>query len=185
MSAVERGARARLLAALDRPSPEWAVARECLRGESALRSGARLGVHASRVADALESWRHFQSEHIRGLSPVEQAAHAGSAPVPRRRVGAPLDFQPHLWPGYETLPAPEREELRALIAGFTGGSTPLEVAWYACDGTRDLDEIGRLVTIERGGPVPVRGAAPGECTLERYFTLTERLGLSHWDGRAS
>jgi hypothetical protein len=181
---VERGARRRWLEALDRADPAASAAREELRAEAALGSCVRLGLERSRVVEALERWTRFLAEQG---GPRSRGATSGraSALVPRRLLAAPLDFQPHLWPGYELLPAAEREELHVLIERFPAGSTGLQVAWYACDGRRDLGAIAALVEVECGSPVAAGGAAPGAVTLERFFTLTERLGVSHWGKRPS
>ena len=100
--------------------------------------------------------------------------------IPRRVLESPLDFQPHLWPNYERLTATEREELRAMIGKIPGGSTSLELAWSACDGRRTLETLATLVALDSGTELEARGEEPGALSLERYLTLTAKLGLSEW-----
>jgi hypothetical protein len=175
-AAVERGARRRLLAALDAEDAVTACARERVRGRAALASLAKLGVPPRRIEAAEQAREREFAEN----APAPPAAPADRGPVPNRRIGAPLDFQPHLWPQYARLAPDEREELRALIARVPGGSTTLELAWYACDGRRGLEEIRTLVRLDGGTEVNARGGAAGDLSLERFFAITARLGLSDW-----
>jgi len=176
-TAVERGARRRWLAALDAEDSARACARERVRSRAAIDSLARLGVPARRLEVAhADRDREFAA----GASAMSFQAPADAGPVPRRRIPAPLDFQPHLWPNYQRLDAAERDELRALVTGIPGGSTTLELAWYAADGRRGVEEIRKLVSLDAGVEVNARGAAPGDHSLERFFGFTERLGASEW-----
>jgi hypothetical protein len=179
LRAVERGAQRRLLDRLDDRDASAARKREWIRGAAAIRSCARLGVAAAGIDAALARWEQFVATE--GGGPPAPRAATAPTPRPSRGLAAPLDFQIHLLPGFDRLSEAEREELRLLRADFPGGTTALEVAWYACDGRRDLAEIADLVETEVGIAIPVAGAAPGATTLERWFALTERLGLSAWE----
>src|SRR4029077_19826364 len=92
------------------------------------------------------------------------------AAAPERVHGAPLEFLPHLWPGWDALSDAGREAWYRFAAGVPGGATTLDVAWFACDGVRDLDDIAGLVWLETGNPIPD--------VLDRFFDWTTRLGLS-------
>src|SRR4029079_17620557 len=130
--------------------------RACLAGDRALASLARLGIDAATLASERERFTAFAAaEGVTAGSP------AIDGPIPRRALGAPLDFQPHLYPGWEGLPAAEREELRRLLAGLPGGTTALDVTWAAADGVRPLAEIARLASLEVGVEIPVGGAGAG------------------------
>ena len=170
---VERGAERRLLAALEDPARETAAARERLRGMQALGSLARFGFEAAAISAARDRFDRFAAG--RG---VVATSNAPAGPVPARMAGAPLDFQPHLWPGYGMLAPADREELRRLLLDIPGGSTSLELAWAACDGKRSLGEIAALVALESCAAVPVGADRPGERSLARFFGLTACMGLS-------
>ena len=164
-----------MLAAFDEARARYTVERERVRGRNALASLARLGVNE-------ESWRAeveaFERQAAaRGARPLDVGPASG---VPVRRLQAPLDFQAHLWPGYENLTRPESEELRRLPTIVPGGSTSLDIAWSACDGVRSLEEIAGLCTLEHGAPVSVGTREAGAGGLARFFALTERVGLSGW-----
>lgn len=168
---VARGARRRLLEALDGTASR-AGERARLAGDRALASLARLGIDATTLAAERERFAAFAAaEGITAASP------ANDGPIPRRALGAPLDFQPHLYPGWERLPVAEREELRRLLAGLPGGTTAVDVAWAAADGVRPLAEIARLVSLELGVEIPVGGSAAGSAGLARLFAILEMLGL--------
>ena len=181
--AVERGARRRLLSAVDAERPAAAAARERVRSERAMRSLALLGIPAERLAPALAAWRR-EADSLAGSVGREEFERATSgdsnaaARTPRRRLQAPLDFQAHLWPGYSRLDPEEREELRALMAGIPGGTPSLELAWSACDGARSLETIALLVRLDSGAEVEALGSEVGSRSLERFFRLTGKLGLS-------
>jgi peptidase M28-like protein len=151
---VARGARRRLLAAADGadaglgvPEPAWRSRRSALDDFC-----AREGFLA----------------HDEVLRPHSDS---GGAPVPARVHGGALEFLPRLWPGYPTLTRAEREAWREFQAGAPGGTTLFDVAWFACDGERTLDDIAELVWLETGHHVPE--------VLERFFAWMARLGLAH------
>lgn len=170
-AAVGRGARRRLLAAANEPDPGRALEAERVRGAAALASLARLGAEEGAVRAAVRALDEFcLREGFARHDEVRRPAPGPGDPVPERLLGAPLDSQRHLLPGWRTLPRAERERFRAFEAAVPGGATTLETAWYACDGRRTLDEIARLVWLETGHHAPE--------ALEQFFDWTERLGLS-------
>jgi hypothetical protein len=175
---VERGARRRLLEAADAEHSRRLVERERMRGDAAIASLGRLGVAPERLRAARVRWREFADLHAPVSATPPRAAAGG--PVPHRVLAAPLDFQPHLWPQYSHLAAEEREELRRLLDVAPGGRTSFDLAWWAADGRRGLAEVAELVHLETGVAPEARGAEPGSLSLERFFTLSERLGLSRW-----
>jgi hypothetical protein len=173
LSAVGRGARRRLLAAADAPQAERTLRQEIIRGSAALASLARVGVPAARLERAREALEGFARTEA-GALPYA-APRRASSPVPVRRVAAPLHYQRHLLPGYESLPRSTRERWRALEAPVPDSLLLAEVAWYACDGRRSLAEVVELVELETGRSEPDY--------LEQFFELTSELGLSHAQGK--
>lgn len=183
---VTRGARRRLLAALERPDPAAAVGVERERAERAIAGLASLwlGVPA-RSPDALRlaALVRSASEEVDGFFEAEIAERLGTAlhhawPAtstdrrPVRLVRAPLDLQRHLIPGWAGLGREGQERWRAIERGIAGGSTALDLAWYACDGRRGIAEIAARVRLE--------GHAVTTAELEAWFELTARLGASTW-----
>ena len=170
LAAVGRGARRRLLAAADGADGERGLRREVMRGSYALSSLTRLGVPAPRIERARAALEAFAAAEAGALPGRAATAERGARPVPTRRVGAPIHYQRHLLPGYETLPRSTRERWRTLEAEMPDGLLLAELAWYACDGRRSLDEIAALLELETG-----RREAE---YLEAFFDLTSELGLS-------
>lgn len=173
---VARGARRRLLDALDGAAPR-AAERALLAGDRALASLGRLGLDAGSLATERERFVAFAAAE--GVLPPSPAR---GGPAPRRAIGAPLDFQPHLYPGWEGLAGGEKEELRNLLAGFPGGTTAIDVAWAAADGRRPLAEIARLASLELGVEIPIGDPAAGGSGIARLFAIFERLGLVTFAG---
>ena len=66
VGAVGRGARRRLLAAVDEPAPGRAIARERLRGEQALASLRRLGAAPAAIGAAREALAAFAARELPG-----------------------------------------------------------------------------------------------------------------------
>ena len=162
--AVERGSERRRLAALDQPEPERAAAAEALRAQEALRSLRRL----DPTAGSPDPDSHPAS------------VPRGPAPIPTRPP-APLEMQRHLIEGYAALSREERERFRRFEAEVPGGTLTLDLAWFACDGQRTIEEIARLVGLETGSTQPRTSQAVAE-----LFEWTARLGCSGWrDGRES
>ena len=168
---VARGARRRLLEALEESAPRGAE-RAYVAGDRALASLARLSIDAATLATERERFAAFAA-----AEGITAAPALPGGPVPVRAIGAPLDFQPHLWPGWEGLPAEDREEVRALLASFPGGTTAIDVVWAATDGRRPLAEIARLASLELGVDVPAGDPGAGGAGLARLFGVLERLGL--------
>jgi hypothetical protein len=150
-----------VLEALDRPEPERAVARECVRGATALASLGRLGTPFEPELAAFESFvAEVAPGHARG-----PRADGGAVPVRTKR--GPLDFLDHLVPGYERLVAPDRAAWRALRTRYVDPA--LELAWFAADGRRDIAEIARLVWLETG--------QHDEAAVTEFFALMTKLGI--------
>jgi hypothetical protein len=74
--------------------------------------------------------------------------------------------------GHLGLDREAREALHVLERDLPGGSTTLELAWFAADGRRSLAEIADCLADE-GAPVEIDA-------LARYFELTLAMGLSGW-----
>ncbi|MFM8559598.1 MAG: hypothetical protein ACKOC6_08360, partial [bacterium] len=102
----------------------------------------------------------------RAHQPLE--AHVAGADVPVRRIGALVSPIRHLGEGWDGLPRERRDALLALEAGIPGGSTALDVAWFACDGVRDTGSIARLLARE-GHAVPL-------ADLEAWYGHLAALG---------
>jgi hypothetical protein len=172
LGAVRRGSQRRMLGALDASEPAWALAREQVRGDAALASLARLGLDPDEIAEARRGLQAFARGECGGEPPPATPAHASSAGRPRRRLPAPIHYQRHLIEGFATLPRDEREAWRRAEEDMPDGLRLAELAWYACDGRRDLGEIARLVWYETG--------REELDYLSDFFRFTARLGLSDW-----
>jgi hypothetical protein len=187
LGAVERGHQRRLLDAVDAPDAARVFARERERGAHALRSLMRLGLPAAATAQAgarLQAFALAEERALSGAAAPGSPRRPGPRRVPARSVGAPLDGQRHLLPGWEGLDAAAREAWLAADRDTPGGPLTLELAWYACDGRRDLTAIGEVVWLETGQRPPVGRDEGGEASLEGFFERTTRLGLSGWkEGR--
>jgi hypothetical protein len=168
--AIGRGTRRRLLEALDADRPGWAVAHERRRGEAALASLARLGATAEPIAAARASLEAFARAETQAPDGAPEPSGRGARP--RRRLGAPLMMQRYLIEGWDALPRETREGWRHREAGIGDGLALAEIAWYACDGTRTVDDIAALVWLESGRHEPA--------FVDELFALTARLGLSDW-----
>jgi hypothetical protein len=104
---------------------------------------------------------------------IDEPAWPASDPrVPVRDLAAPLHYQRYLIEGWVHLGRDEQEAWRALEESTPDGLLIGEIAWCACDGTRTIDEIARLVWLETGHRVPA--------FVARLFAWTERLGVSGW-----
>ncbi|MEK7329949.1 MAG: DUF4910 domain-containing protein [Candidatus Eisenbacteria bacterium] len=177
LDAIGRGARRRLLAAVDETGPSRAVAHERERGERALASVARLGLDPEAIADARRRLAGFTGDAVAGPLAEPAAAEpapAGHAARPRRQLPVPIHYQRHLLAGWRSLPREARERWRAQEEGVSDGLMLTDLAWYACDGTRTLDEIARLVWLETGRHEPD--------FIAEFFARTASLGLSDWSG---
>lgn len=184
---VGRGARRRLLAALDAGDPARAARSERLRGQLALASIARLaegpgGPIATMLEGALplaaeELDGFFEAEIEPGLPEAGRSEVLRDTRVPVRRQASPLVPIRTLQPGMDGATREVRDALPALDAGMPGGSTAVDLAWFACDGRRTVGEITGLLRDE--------GCAAGEDEVGRLFEITHALGASAWaDGGA-
>jgi hypothetical protein len=181
---VARGARRRLLSALERPDPWDAAHAERERGQRALASVARLAHglapdHA--LARAIERTLPLAADELEGFWDGEVTPALPARPpghderpgrVPVRVENAFACPIRSLAPGWEALSEPTRARLLALEGEIPGGTTALDVAWFACDGTRDVGSIAETVRRE--------GWAVSRRQLEEWFELAEPLGLIRW-----
>jgi hypothetical protein len=74
--------------------------------------------------------------------------------------------------GWERLDERSRSRLLELESTIAGGSTALDLAWFACDGERCVGDIAAMLGRE-GWPVK-----PAE--LEEWFDLAATLGFTAW-----
>lgn len=179
---VGRGARRRMLAAMERPAPRRAVEAEKIRGWTALASVGRLAMGegdavsralAERVALAAEELEGFYDSELEpALPPSGMRRDHASARVPVRAHGAPLEMLRHLLPGWRELPAAARARWYAFAELASGGTTALDVAWYAADGQRSVDDVAALVEAECG-EAPARW-------LDEFFDAAVALGMCRW-----
>ena len=181
---VSRGARRRLLSALSHERAGDATRAEYERAERALASIGRLAFglpqrHESRRALAVSL--PLAAEHLEGvweseirdaLPRASETAGARSGRVPVRAVNALACPIRWLAPGWDALGEARQEQLLALESGIPGGSAALDVAWFACDGRRDMGEIAVCVTRE-GWPVEL-------AQLEEWFEFAVALGFCGW-----
>jgi hypothetical protein len=181
---VARGARRRLLAALDRPDPASACRAERERGQRALASvhrlarglpaaralAAALAAHLPHAVESLEGFWEGEIEPALGRAPAPVAPPPGRVPRP---LGAALP-PPMRWlaEGWERLDERSRSRLLELESTIPGGSTALDLAWFACDGERCVGDIAAMLGRE-GWPVK-----PAE--LEEWFDLAATLGFTAW-----
>ncbi len=180
--AVSRGARRRLLDSLDADDPSRAFERERVRASRAVASLARLGTDRGalgRVAAALEDFAAREGACVPACA-LPPRTKVAPRTRPRRRIGAPLDHQRHLLPGWEGLDEADRDGWRRLDATIAGGGTTLELAWYACDGRRTLEEIAHLVWLETGERVAPAGDGGSKPSLQEFFERAAALGLCVW-----
>jgi aminopeptidase YwaD len=166
--AVRRGAEARMLRAADRPAP--APARERERGRRALASLERLGVGREAIADADRALDDLARREHLAVEPPARARAASTSWIPRRALPVPIHYQRHLLEHWDRLPAERREAWERHMAEVADAQTLIDLAWYACDGERDLNAIIAQVALETGREEPE--------LIAGFFALTEALGLS-------
>ena len=181
---VGRGARRRLLMALDAPAVRDAVDAELERGQRALASVARLGQglpESHAVVRELRTQLPLVVEELQGFWEGEiQPSCATLAPmessrpgrIPRRRLGSLLAPIRSLLAGWDTLGPEAQRSFVALEARIPGGSTALDLAWFACDGRRDVGTIALLLRRE-GHDVDAHD-------LEAWFDALTTLALIEW-----
>jgi hypothetical protein len=74
--------------------------------------------------------------------------------------------------GWERLDERARSRMLALEASIPGGSTALDLAWFACDGERGVGDIAAMLARE-GWPVT-------PAVLEEWFDLAAAIGFTAW-----
>jgi len=186
---VARGARRRLLGALDRPEARLAAQAERERAQRALASVARLALglpESHAVARAVAAALPLATEEVEGLWDAEvEPALPGRPSSPERAPGrVPVRgvdglASPIRWlaPGWDDLDETARVRLASLEAEVPGGTTPFDVAWFATDGERDVNAIADIVRRE--------GWALTDAQVTEWFELAVALGLAGWrDGDA-
>lgn len=171
-----RVARERRLHALEAEEAPRAVQCERLRGERMLSSLMRLGLRAERVAEASAALADFDAREIAPAVPTGRppADDRRNRRIPHRRTALALPHPRHLLPGWGALPREERDAWRRAARAVEGADRSCDLAWFACDGRRTVDQILELVWLETG--------QRERSFLERFFDLTARLGLSDWVG---
>ena len=181
---VARGARRRLLSALDRPAPWDAAHAERERGQRALASVARLAYGLPpdhplpraiqrALPLAADEFEGFWDSEVAPVLPPRPPGHdAPPGRVPVRVEDALACPIRALAPGWDALSEAQRSRLLQLERELPGGTTALDVAWFACDGSRDTGTIADMVRRE-GWDVPYE-------QLEAWFELAEPLGLIRW-----
>jgi hypothetical protein len=183
---LERAARREMLAALEAAQPVRAVRAARHRAQRALATLGRFMIGevpggplereiASAVADAAEEVEGVYEAEIASEIPsagVAVARAPGGDRIPVRSQVAPIVLMRPLQSGWNDLPTSLRERGEAFDRDVPGGTTTLDLAWYACDGLRDLRAIAELLADE-GADVEVG-------LLEGYFDFTSELGASTW-----
>ncbi len=165
---VERGARRRLLAAADQADPVRPLTRERLRGRSAIRSLARLGMRGVELESAVGRFESFADAECPHDSPRPRVP--ADTRIPERLKRGPLDFIDYLNAGWGRLSEAEQSACRDLSERCP--DPVLELAWFAADGRRSVTDIAFHVELETG-----REAA---AEVGEFYELTTRMGLSRW-----
>lgn len=182
---IERQGVRRMRLALDAAEPAAAARAARARALTALASLARLVPGApdeAPAARALERAVTAGAEAIEGawegeIAPALPPAPAAPAPSGARRVPvrvqrAPLAPMRSLQAGVLALEGAAREALDALDRDFPGGSVAMDLAWFACDGVRDLAAIATCVTDE--------GAECDAGALAALFEFAVAIGAAAW-----
>jgi peptidase M28-like protein len=181
---VARGARRRMLAALDKPRPWQAAHAEHERGQRALASVQRLayGLEASHpvpralerhlplAADELEGF--WDAEILPALPGVPPAPVVDPGRVPVREVAALVTPIRWLSAGWDALDESRRARFLALERSLPGGTTAVDLAWFACDGVRGVGDIAELITRE--------GHEVTAAQIQEWFELAAAQGLCRW-----
>jgi len=74
--------------------------------------------------------------------------------------------------GWDALEESQRVRFLALEGSMAGGTTAVDLAWFACDGVRGVREIAALITRE--------GHSVTAAEVEEWFELAAAQGLSRW-----
>ena len=184
MGLIARGARRRMLAALEGRSPWQAAEAERERGLRALASLGRLadgagpdGALASllraQLPLAVEELEGFwESEVMPGLARVPRLPVLNGGRVPERCLGGLLSPMRGLTEGWDALGEAVQGEWLAIEATMPGGSTALDLAWFACDGQRGVGDVA-AVLVREGHEVSTEA-------LARWFDMLVRAGVARW-----
>ncbi len=186
-SRVVQGTERRMRALPALPAGRRAARGELERGQRSLASLARLfGIPADgreppaglsdALAHASERLEAFLSAELGGAPERGRDAGAAARRVPVRLPGGLLCPMRWLAPGWDTLTESRRARLLALEAAVPGGSGVLDVAWFACDGERDVGAIAGLLERE-GWPIAAD-------RLAEWFDLVAALGCCRWGDAA-
>jgi hypothetical protein len=138
-------------------------------------AGGMAAAVTSAVADAAEAVEGIYEAEIASELPVaefEIPGVPGGTRVPVRRQATPIVLMRALQFGWAGLPDELRERGEAFDREVPGGTTALDLAWYACDGERDLAAIAELLADE--------GTEVAIAVLLEYFEFLSRLGVSTW-----
>ena len=181
---IARGGRRRLLSALDRSAERGSALAERERGQRALASVHRLALGlgpSDAIVRALASDLPLAAEELEGfweseIAPSLERRDPVRLPAPGRvprRLNRSLP-PPMRWlaEGWERLGEPARARLLGLEAAVPGGATALDLAWFACDGTRGVGEIASVLAREGWSVEPAE--------LDEWFDLAAALGWSAW-----
>src|SRR5262249_28298760 len=128
--------------------------------------------HLPHAVEGFEGFWDGEIAPALSRSTPAPAVAAARGRVPRRLQNALPPPMRWLAAGWDDLDEPARARLLAIEAEIPGGSTALDLAWFACDGVRDVGEIADLLARE-GWPVDA-------ARLEEWFDLACALGLSAW-----
>jgi hypothetical protein len=182
---IESAARREMRSALQSPAPARGVRAARLRAQRALASlgrfaseppgpgpgASRLGEIVGAAAEAIEGAFDGEiSPELAGAPP--EPARAASPRVPVRRQRTLLAPMRSLQPGWTELDGAARDRLHALEQAMPGGSTTLDLAWFAADGERSVDEIAERLADE--------GTTVEAAALEGWFDAIAATGACAW-----
>ena len=92
--------------------------------------------------------------------------------VPRRIQQSPIVLMRPLQVGWGSAPEAFRRRWESMERGMPGGTTALDLAWFASDGTRDLAEIADRLADEGTNVSPE--------LLEDFIELLVEMGACEW-----
>jgi aminopeptidase YwaD len=182
---IERSTVRSLRLALDAADPVRAVRAARLRGQRALGSLGRFAIGrspAEGAGPAIERAVAGAAEAVEGACDAEigpalarrapAAPRAPEARVPKRQGEAMLVAMRTLQSAGVALGRGFLARWELMERDMPGGSTALDLAWFACDGARDVAEIAELVRDE--------GPAVDRDSLQPFFDLLAEAGMVVW-----